>query len=125
MRLADNPALAAACASGAPVVPLFILDDETPGDWRWGGASRWGLHHSLEALAERLARAGSRLVLRRGVAADVLREVVAECGADSVLWNRCYEPFAVARDSALRPIWRPPGFRCTASTRPFCSSLGP
>ena len=50
LRTRDNPALAAAVARG-PVLPLFILDDETPGPrWRWGGASRWWLHHSLAAL---------------------------------------------------------------------------
>ena len=31
LRIADNPALAAAYESGAPVLPLYILDDETPG----------------------------------------------------------------------------------------------
>ena len=30
LRLADQPALAAAVDSGAPVIPVFILDDETP-----------------------------------------------------------------------------------------------
>ncbi|MBC7135841.1 MAG: deoxyribodipyrimidine photo-lyase, partial [Oceanibaculum nanhaiense] len=31
LRLADNPALCAAMASGQPVLPVYILDDETPG----------------------------------------------------------------------------------------------
>ena len=33
LRLSDNPALAHAVASGQPVVCLYLLDDETPGDW--------------------------------------------------------------------------------------------
>ena len=50
LRLADNPALAAAVARGRPVLALYLLDDETPGAWRPGGAGRWWLHHSLVAL---------------------------------------------------------------------------
>ena len=34
LRLADHPALDASAASGAPVVPVYVLDDETPGEWR-------------------------------------------------------------------------------------------
>ena len=39
LRLSDNPALQA--AAGRPLVCLYVLDDETPGDWAMGGASRW------------------------------------------------------------------------------------
>ena len=46
LRLADNPALAAAARGGA-VVPVFVLD---PADMP-GGASAWWLHGSLAALA--------------------------------------------------------------------------
>jgi deoxyribodipyrimidine photo-lyase len=102
LRLSDNPALAAAIATGRPVLPLFILDDDTPGRWAWGGASRWWLHHSLAALGADLAKRGAPLTLRRGVASDVLRDVIRESAAGAVFWNRCYEPFAVARDTALK-----------------------
>ena len=37
LRLDDNPALAAAAADG-PVLPVYLLDDETPGCWAAGGA---------------------------------------------------------------------------------------
>ena len=66
LRLADNAALTAAAAAG-PVLFLYILDDETPGDWRWGGASRWWLHHSLKSLAKKLP-----LILRQEKADRVL-----------------------------------------------------
>ena len=72
LRLTDHPALTAAAAAG-PVIPVFILDDETPGDWRWGGASRWWLHKSLVALNAKLP-----LVLRRGEAVAVLEKLIAE-----------------------------------------------
>ena len=69
LRLDDNPAFAAAAATGRPVVPVYILDDLAPGQWRLGGASRWWLHHSLAALAETLAGHALALVLRAGEAA--------------------------------------------------------
>ena len=99
LRLADNPALRAAAATGAPLICLFVLDDKTPGDWKWGGASRWWLHHSLAALDQSLA---GKLVLRRGDGAKIITSLVKDTGADTVLWNRCYEPFAVDRDKALK-----------------------
>jgi len=42
LRVHDNPALAAASSRGS-VLPLYILDDVTPGHWRMGAASRWWL----------------------------------------------------------------------------------
>jgi len=102
LRLADNPALIHAAQSGQPVVCLYILDDKTPGHWRMGGASRWWLHKSLAALSEALQDKGCKLVLRCGKAADVLNDVIKETGATSVVWNRCYEPYAVKRDTAIK-----------------------
>ncbi|MBX7199887.1 MAG: DNA photolyase family protein, partial [Rhodospirillaceae bacterium] len=37
-----------------------------------------------------------------GRAAAVLDQVVAETGAGAVYWNRCYEPAAIRRDSAIK-----------------------
>ena len=102
LRLADNPALCAAMARGAPVLPVYILDDETPGRWAAGGAGRWWLHRSLTSLAADLEGLGRPLVLRRGPAERVLLELAAELGAGAVYWNRCYEPFAIARDTRIK-----------------------
>ncbi|MEX0923066.1 MAG: deoxyribodipyrimidine photo-lyase [Rhodovibrionaceae bacterium] len=102
LRLSDNPALEQAASSGRPILALFILDEETPGRWRPGGASRWWLHRSLEAVGAEIATRGGRLVLRRGKAEEVLHRVIEESGAAAVAWNRCYEPYAIARDKALK-----------------------
>ncbi|MBS27775.1 MAG: deoxyribodipyrimidine photolyase [Alphaproteobacteria bacterium] len=109
LRLTDNPALAAACANGRPVIALYILDEESEGVRPPGGASRWWLHKSLESLALSLSETGQRLVLRRGGALGVLKDLVRETGASSVLWNRCYEPGAIARDTAVKSVLQSAG----------------
>jgi len=109
LRLADNPALAAAVAWGGPIIPLFVLDAGAAGAWAPGGASRWWLHHSLAALRDALADRGARLVLRHGPATEILPRLAAEVGAGAVMWNRCYEPWAVARDTGLKAHLRADG----------------
>ncbi|NJM35131.1 MAG: deoxyribodipyrimidine photo-lyase, partial [Rhodomicrobium sp.] len=84
LRLADHPALDAAAASGSPVIPVFVLDDETAGPWRPGGASRWWLAGSLKALDADLKTLKSRLVLRSGDAVKVLTALADETGAETV-----------------------------------------
>ena len=90
LRLADNPALRAAIDHGGAVTVVVVLDEQTPGIRPVGAASRWWLHHSFAALDAALRERGSRLVLRRGPAADVIPRLVAESGADAVFWNRRY-----------------------------------
>jgi deoxyribodipyrimidine photo-lyase len=102
LRLADNPALAAAQARGKPIIPVYILDAEDAGAWAPGAASLWWLHHSLESLARDLARASSRLILRKGSAMTVLPRLIKETNADAVFWNRRYEPWAVTRGANLK-----------------------
>jgi len=102
LRLADNPALAAAVARKAPIVPVYIVDDATVDPWRPGAASRWWLHHSLTALDKALQQRGSQLVVRIGKTDEALRVLVRETDAGSVFWNRCYEPAAIARDTHIK-----------------------
>jgi len=94
LRLRDLRALAAALATGRPVLCCFILDDESPGQWRAGGASRWWLHHSLAALAADIAACGGALHLARGRPQAVLPRLAERSGADHVYCSRQYEPWA-------------------------------
>ena len=102
LRLADNPALAAAVASGLPVVPVYMHAPDEEAPWAPGEASHWWLHHSLDKLDADLHTRGSRLIVRRGPTAAALDALVAETGARLVVWNRLYEPAIVARDTALK-----------------------
>lgn len=111
LRLADNPALTAAAHSGAPLVALYVLDDESAGEWRMGAASRWRLYHSLFSLSRDLAQHGVALTLRRGRAQFVIERFVEEAGAGAVYWNRLYEPWAMRRDSEIKSALRARGVR--------------
>jgi len=128
LRLADHAALRAAADVG-PVIPVYVLDDETPRHRRMGAASRWWLHHSLASLAKDLERLGSRLILRRGKAHEALAAVRRECGARTVHALRHYEPWwrmaekAVAKTFDLRlhdgNYLAPPGTVLNGSGQPY------
>lgn len=102
LRLGDNPALAAGLATGRAVVPVYVLDEETDGVRAPGAASRWWLHHSLLSLDASLRALGSRLILRRGPAEQVIAGLAGECGADAVFWNRTYDKGSRERDARLK-----------------------
>jgi deoxyribodipyrimidine photo-lyase len=92
LRVEDQPAVLAAASEG-PAVGVYVLDDETPGAWKIGGAQRWWLHHGLTSLQQRLQWLGSQLILRRGVAVQELERVAAELGTRRVHATRHYEPW--------------------------------
>jgi deoxyribodipyrimidine photo-lyase len=96
LRLSDHAALTVAAAAGS-VIPLYILDDETTGEWKWGRASRWWLHRSLAALSKDLP-----LVLRRGRADEVLAQVAQESGASAIYFTRDYAPWAGALEQRIK-----------------------
>ena len=106
LRLADQAAVAAASADG-PWIGVYVLDDDTAGDWAIGAAQRWWLHHSLSALGHDLAGRGGRLVLGRGRSPEILEKVAEYIGAQVVHATRHYEPWwktaenRLERDGAL------------------------
>ncbi|WP_109806566.1 cryptochrome/photolyase family protein [Sphingosinithalassobacter portus] len=92
LRLSDQAALIAAASEG-PVIPVYILDDETPRHRKMGAASRWWLHHSLKSLDASLREKGSRLILRRGKSEEALAQLAEQTGAGRVHCIRHYEPW--------------------------------
>jgi deoxyribodipyrimidine photo-lyase len=103
LRLADNPALEPARRTGAPILPLYVLD-ETPGLRPPGAASLWWLDKSLAALAADLEARGSRLILRRGEAAQVVRDLCMDTGAQGVMFNALFDPAVARRDGHLAEV---------------------
>lgn len=106
LRTRDHAALNAATAAGE-VICLYVLDDETPGQWRWGGASRWWLHRSLQSLSKNL-----KLVLRRGRADAVIADVIKESGAGAVYFTRDYSPWSPALERRVKDVCENAGATC-------------
>ena len=98
LRISDNPALVAA-AKHNNVLPIYILDNENPGDYAYGGASQWWLHHSLAALQKSL---GSQLSVYQGNPQAILQELISRLDVEAVYWNRCYEPWQIDRDTQIK-----------------------
>lgn len=105
LRIDDHPALRLAAESGAPVAVLYVLDDALDGR-PLGGASRWWLHHSLEALSARLKDLGVPLLLRRGDGAQRVAEVAVALGAKWVAWNKGATPLQHMADDAATEALR-------------------
>lgn len=103
LRLHDQAALIAAAREG-PVIPVYILDDDGPGAWKIGGAQRWWLHHTLDALGKALHDKGSRLILRRGPAVAELKALSRETCATRIHAIRHYEPWWRGAEKALGDV---------------------
>ena len=99
LRLTDQPAFHSALERGGAVVPVFILSPDLA---EIGAAAKWRLGQSLAALSGDLAAIGSRLILRRGAPDRVLDRLIAETGADAVIWSRLYSCAEMARDSTIK-----------------------
>ncbi|MCB8821038.1 cryptochrome/photolyase family protein [Microvirga rosea] len=101
-RLSDNPALTAAIATGAPILCFFILDESSQGIRPMGGAARWWLHGSLDALDRSLRALGAELILFRGPAEEIVDRIAATAAPSGVFWNRRYLAAEVAVDAAIK-----------------------
>ena len=112
LRLGDHPALDAAIATGAPVVPAYVLDDETPGEWRLGAASRWWLARQSALACRRSAEPG----LAAHSAARRERARAAAAGArdraGAVYFTRGYERFMPPLEARLQAELKDTGVGC-------------
>jgi deoxyribodipyrimidine photo-lyase len=106
LRLADNSALTAAASAGE-VLAVYVHDDITPGEWRWGAASRWWLHHSLQSLHSRLS-----LVLRQGETVAQLEQLITQSGATALYFTRDYAPWAGALEQRVKTMCDRLGVAC-------------
>lgn len=103
LRVADNPALTAAHDTGRPIIPVYIRDDINSGEWKLGGASRWWLHQSLARLNDKLDGA---MRFESGDPMAILQQIITQTGATAIYWNRCYEPWRIKRDKAIKATYK-------------------
>ncbi|RCK43950.1 deoxyribodipyrimidine photo-lyase [Thalassospira profundimaris] len=121
LRLGDNPALRAATKwadqNDGVVLPVFILDPVI--DSQLGGATRWWLEKSLEALGHSIAEAGAQsaatnasLHLLSGDAGDILENITDAHDVKAVFWNRLYDRPSTSRDTDIKAKLQDRGLEC-------------
>lgn len=108
LRLEDNPALQA--VSKQPFFAVYIWDEDDP--WLPGGASRWWLYKSLNALKQSLRERGIQLVFKKGTPLDILKTLVQDTKASEIYWSRCYEPYARERDKEIKSYFKNRDIAC-------------
>ncbi len=101
LRLDDNRALGEACRRARELAVVFVLDDALLASERTGPPRVRFLLDCLARLAADLEARGSRLVLRRGEPVREIGRLLEESGAELLVWNRDYSPFAKARDARM------------------------
>ncbi len=107
LRLSDHPALHAAAKSGAPLVCVYVLDEDSssprsPRRHPLGDASRWWLGQSLRNLQASLARRGQTLVLRKGPPSRVITGLAQDIQACAVHWIESDIPGQAADEREVR-----------------------
>lgn len=96
LRLADSPALLAACDAGRQVLPLFVLDDALR---RPSGAPRLAfLHGCLRELQE---RTGGALRVVSGRPEEVVPRIAEQAQAVSVHVSSDHGPYGRGRDARV------------------------
>ncbi len=102
LRLTDQPALEAACASGDRVIPLWVPPQ--PADQCV--ASDWWRIRSVQALARELAERGAPLWIRSGGWPETLDAIRQSCEIRAVYWTRRYAPKDLEADRELESMLR-------------------
>ena len=110
LRLEDNTALSEAAIDAAgDVVPFYASEPALLGRGDMAATRVRFALDSLGDLAGAVERAGSRLALDHGDAAEVLVRAATAARADAVYWNDEYEPALRARDAAVEAALRAAG----------------
>ena len=102
LRLEDNHALHQALQSGLPVLPVFmfdreILDELPPKDGRVEF-----IHQHLTHMKSTLQAQGKAFWVGYGSPMELWKELTASYDIEAVYTNHDYEPYATARDQAVR-----------------------
>lgn len=115
LRIHDNTALSNALKETSDILPLFIFaDDILKQRSDFSPACVKFMTESLKDLSAQYERIGGKLILRRGLFVEVLREVVRDSEARAIYFNEDYEPAAKARDSSVVQLFTTLGLQVKA-----------
>jgi deoxyribodipyrimidine photo-lyase len=114
LRLADNPALSAACETGHPIVCIYIYDAKPTSGRPLGGAALWWLHHTLTSLGNDLRARGSELLIFAGPEQETLSQIAKTTNSSKIFWNRRYHKSGIATDKAIKASLHEQGITCVS-----------
>lgn len=118
LRLGDLPALRAAAADGARVVPLFVVD---PAFVRAGLPRRAFMVEALQALDDSM---GGALVYRHGRPSSVVAILASQVGARTVYVSGDHSPYGRARDTEVARVLGEAGTHLVAVGTPYAVMPG-
>ncbi len=101
LRVADQPALAAAAEEFDIIVPFFILDPAILKARDTAAARVAFLLGALDSLQKNVAHLGGRLLIRQGKPEETIARLIEEARPAAIFWNRDYESYACKRDTAV------------------------
>jgi len=101
LRLEDNVGLNAALASGLPVLPIFIFDEDILEDLPKNDARVSFIYASLKEIHLKLKKNDSSLLIKKGNIKKVWKSLIAEFDIKKVFFNKDYEPYAIKRDHEI------------------------
>ncbi len=105
LRVDDNTALVHAAATGAPVVPCFIVDTELIRRLPSDGAVFDFQKEALADLAGSIRTLGGSLVIRQGSVLEVHRRLIGQLTPAALYFARDYEPYALERDARVIKLY--------------------
>lgn len=125
LRLEDNKGLQQALASGLPVLPVFIFDNDIldqlsdPYDRRVDY-----IHQALISINDTLHKYQSALQVYHGKPLEIFEQITTQYQVQAFYCNRDYEPQAIKRDHAVKSSYKRMVFNfMTLKTRLFSISL--
>ncbi len=102
LRLHDHAALELACRAESPVLLAFVFDTEILNALPRQDRRVELIHCALQDLEAQLRERGCGLIVRHGRARDWIPRLVQETGAGRLIYAHDDDPFALARDQAVR-----------------------
>jgi deoxyribodipyrimidine photo-lyase len=104
LRLHDNTALLAALKQSEQVMPIFVFDERQLDNPFRGNNSFEFMVNSLVELDGELKEMGSQLYFFRGIAHEVVDQLLELTKAEAVFVNRDYTPFSRERDEQIGKV---------------------
>ena len=102
LRLHDHAALHAACSTGGPVFVAFVFERDILDALPRADRRVELIWHALADIERQLRERGVGLIVRHGRARELIPALVHELKAQRLVFAHDDDPFALARDEAVR-----------------------